>query len=136
LAAFSRRHRALPIGALASFASANGLASAGEFAAAAAAYGRCGQLKVARLGGFAAIAGALASARAGEGEAAGEALISVASDGAQPSTVRAAAWYLRALLAYGDSRPDVARSALEAMGRLPEQGVWGARAALLSLALR
>ncbi|MDR2663965.1 MAG: hypothetical protein LBB14_00335 [Puniceicoccales bacterium] len=135
LSAFAARYGSLPLGALASYAVAGGAAERGDFAAAAAAYGRCGPLAVAKLDGFAAIAGALAAARSGESQSALDRLAAVAVNSAQPSVVRAGARYFQALLSMERGQPALAREALDALSRLPERGDWDGRATVLSLSL-
>lgn len=133
LAAFASCFGNLPLGALASYGTADYAANRGDFIAAATAYGRCKALAAAKLDGLAAIAGAIALARSGEPREAMVRLVAVASDEVQPTIVRAGARYFQALLAREEGQPSLAHEALEALSQLPERGDWDRRAAVLSL---
>jgi hypothetical protein len=136
LTAFAEKYKSMAIGALAAFASGNFSSQSGDWEAAAASYGRCGPLKVARLDGAASIGEALCLLRAGNVQRAEKLLIDVAADGSQTNSVRAAAYYFRALTAWENGHRAMAGAALDAMGQLKECGPWIGRAALLSLAIR
>jgi hypothetical protein len=136
LAKFGDRHRSMAIGALASFAAGNYESLSGNFDSAAAAYGRGGPLKAGKLDGMAAICEALCHARSGDTPNAEKILFSVATNCSQTNFVRAAAYYFKALIAWGNGQRQVASEALDAMWQLQETGPLAGRAMLLSMAIR
>jgi hypothetical protein len=136
LAAFADRYKSMTLGALASFASGNYSAFSEDFSSAAAAYGRCSPLKAAKLDGAASVASAICCLRSGNVQLAEKTLLSVIDDRLQPDSIRAAAYYFRALAAWENGQRTVARASLDAMSQLQDRGPWAGRALLLSLALR
>ncbi|MDR2668211.1 MAG: hypothetical protein LBB38_04220 [Puniceicoccales bacterium] len=133
---FSHKYNSMPIGALVSFAHGNSLSQSGDWDKAAAIYGRCGQLKSARLDGVASIAEAICLFRTGNISSAERLLFNIGEDDSQTNSVRAAAYYFRALIANENGQRNVATASLEAMEQLKECGPWLGRAALLSLSIR